>query len=146
MPVRPRITWEPEWSTGHQEIDRQHQTLVESLNRLRVAVDEGRGEEELGWCLSFLKAYSRVHFRTEETLMAAYPGYDGSAHTATHERLLNQVDVLFRRFLRGETQLSGTTLETLETWLLDHIQGADQVLLKELSLSELPAKVPQTAK
>lgn len=146
MPDRPRITWEPEWSTGHQEIDRQHQTLVESLNRLRIAVDEGRGEEELGWCLSFLKAYSRVHFRTEETLMAAYPEYDGTEHIATHERLLNQVDVLFRRFLRGEAQLSETTLETLETWLLDHIQGADQDLLKELSLSNTPANAPQTAK
>lgn len=146
MHERRRITWESEWSTGHQEIDRQHQTLVESLNRLRVAVDEGRGEEELGWCLSFLKAYSRVHFRTEETLMAAYPEYDGTEHIMTHELLLNQVDVLFRRFLRGETQLAEATLETLETWLLDHIQGADQVLLKELSLSEAPASGPQTAK
>ncbi len=148
MPKRPHIIWESEWSTGHQEIDRQHQTLVESLHRLQVAVDEGRGDEELGWCLSFLKAYSRVHFRTEETLMAAFPEYDGTDHIAAHQRLLNQVDDLFRRFLMGETQLPESTLETLETWLLDHIQGADQALLRDLraSVSPIPDPTAHTAK
>lgn len=142
MNDKAQVIWDPEWSTGHQEIDRQHQTLVESLNRLRVAVAEGRGDEELGWCLSFLKAYSRVHFRDEEKLMAAFPGFDGTEHIATHARLLNQVDTLFRKFLRGEAQLSETTLEALEAWLLDHIRGADQVLLKSLNTSTGSVQVP----
>jgi hemerythrin len=123
---------------------------VESLNRLHSAIHEGRGEEEVGWCLSFLKAYTRVHFRTEETILAAYPGFDGVKHIEAHHLLQNKVDDLFRSFLHRKEDLSQTTLETLKTWLLDHIQGEDKTLLKELRSHQLTisaaAPDPYTAK
>jgi hemerythrin-like metal-binding protein len=122
------IVWNSDLETGHAEIDAQHRTLVESLNRLQAAVSVGSGEEELGWCLSFLKAYTRVHFRTEEAVLADCPGWAG--HQAAHQVLLKEVDELFRRFLKGELQLCQETLDMLNRWLMDHILEADRPLLR----------------
>ncbi len=119
------IVWKPEWDTGHQEIDVQHRTLLESLNRLQIAIENGSGEEELGWCLSFMKAYARVHFRTEEALMARYPDFDAVDHIIAHQALLEQIDVHFRRFMGGEKQLTQETLSLLRHWLMGHIREED---------------------
>ena len=146
MTIRSPITWMSEWETGHAEVDGQHKTLVESLNRLQAAILVGSGDEELGWCLSFLKAYTRVHFRTEEALMAACPGFDGTDHVEAHRALLTQVDEQFRRYMRGETHLTQEMLDVLKQWLLDHICGADQELVRRLRDHPADQEAPQTAK
>jgi len=47
MPDSPLIPWSPDLETGHEEIDAQHKTLIETLNRLHGAIRDGSGEDEL---------------------------------------------------------------------------------------------------
>ena len=137
MPDPLPIVWSSDLETGQAEIDGQHRTLVESLNRLQAAVSNGSGEEELGWCLSFLKAYTRVHFRAEEAALAAHPQLAG--HSAAHQALLKEVDELFRRFLKGELKLCPETLDMLNRWLMDHILEVDLPMLRGNKRTSGPA-------
>ncbi|MBP1626473.1 MAG: bacteriohemerythrin [Holophagaceae bacterium] len=127
MSERLLIPWTPDLETGHPEIDAQHKTLIEALNRLHTAILDGTGEDELGWCLSFLKAYTRVHFKTEEALLRK-AGLDSEAHSAAHREFLASVDGLFARYVRQELGLISETEAILQTWLIDHIQSDDQVV------------------
>nr|WP_320133205.1 bacteriohemerythrin [uncultured Holophaga sp.] len=127
MQTEQPIAWTPDLETGHPEIDAQHKTLVQALVKLHAAIEAGQGEEELGWCLSFLKAYTRVHFRTEEALLQT-ASLDLAAHRRAHAEFLQNVDQLFARFLRGELGVITETERSLQHWLLEHIQSDDRVL------------------
>jgi len=132
MTEQAMIAWSSDLETGHPEIDAQHKTLVESINRLHTAIGEGKGEEELGWCLSFLKAYTRVHFRAEEATFSDLPQTDVAGHIAAHQELQKNVDELFRKYVKGELQLLPETLAMLERWLVDHILGEDRDMVRAI--------------
>lgn len=102
MPTTPSSFWSKELITGHSKIDSQHQTLFEALHRLRIAVETGASEEEVSRCLTFLKAYTRVHFETEEALYATQPELDVVDHIAAHQRILETAASLLQRHHRGE--------------------------------------------
>lgn len=126
MAETPLIPWTPDLETGHSVIDGQHKTLIEALNRLHAAIQEGNGDDEIGWCLSFLKAYTRVHFKAEEALLRN-AGVDITAHSLTHKAFLTEVDILFGRYVRKELGLLSETEAMLKNWLIEHIQEDDQI-------------------
>ncbi|WP_005036268.1 bacteriohemerythrin [Holophaga foetida] len=126
MTETPLIPWTRDLETGHPVIDNQHKTLIEALNRLHTAILEGTGDDEIGWCLSFLKAYTRVHFKAEEGLLRK-AGVDIAAHSLAHREFLAQVDDLFGRYVRQELGLISETETMLRNWLIEHIKSDDQI-------------------
>jgi hemerythrin-like metal-binding protein len=130
--VPPTIPWTPDLETGHLEIDAQHKTILEAMNRLQDAVASEDGEEKTGWCLSFIKAYAKVHFRTEEALFASHPDLPVEAHLAAHQQLSREADALFRRFLKGEKGLQDAVLAILHHWVTDHIRNEDCPTLRRI--------------
>jgi hemerythrin-like metal-binding protein len=126
------ITWKPELATGHETIDEQHQSLIDAFNRLHTAMKQGKGKDELGSILVFLKDYTVSHFKMEEGLMdrSAYPG--ATMHKAIHRELVNQVADLVERFQKGTGVLTLQVMDFLEKWLTDHIQGEDKMLAEHL--------------
>ncbi len=115
-------------SVGVPEIDSQHGELVGLINALGAALQERRDDESVGRILSDLVSHTRAHFDAEEALMRdrAYP--ERSRHEREHERLINHVTDLERRFRGGDVLLSYAILVELKGWATEHIAYSDAAL------------------
>ncbi len=113
---------------GHEEIDRQHASLYETVNRLHDALRAGRSREEQVEILTFLRTYAVEHFQMEESFMEerGYPELE--SHRALHQDLLRQVMELEEKYAAGSMTLSIMTMHFLKDWLTHHIQEADRNL------------------
>lgn len=58
--------WFDDGSVGIATIDRQHQELMNILNRLFIAVSQREGDKVLAGILDALMAYTQTHFVLEE--------------------------------------------------------------------------------
>lgn len=117
--------WLPEYSVGIDEIDAQHQELVNILNRLFVAVSRLEGEQVIAGILDGLTAYTRTHFALEEQLLRQAKYIELDAHLAEHHKLLDKLNALSRKHLEEEKPIYFEMLSFLKTWLKEHIQGED---------------------
>lgn len=119
------IVWDKRLESGNPKIDEQHKSLVEAYNRLHSAMKQGKGREEVGKILVFLKDYTVSHFKMEEELMDrhAYPG--ASKHKTIHHDLVVQVADLVEKYQQGATALTIPVMNFLEDWLTKHIQSED---------------------
>ncbi len=122
------LIWDNTLSVQVEEIDQDHQRLVELFNLLAHAVETGDAADYIDALLEELIACTVWHFRHEERLMVrhAYPGLD--EHRAEHEELVASVKALQEQ-RRGEGKGIGTAdIEFLEHWLTGHILGLDMDL------------------
>lgn len=119
------LTWDTRLETRHPKIDQQHQALIQAFNDLHAAMKQGRGKDEVGRTLTFLKDYTVSHFRMEEDLMAqsAYP-HQGR-HRERHADFVRQAEDLVQQFQAGRTLITLPVMNFIEGWLLEHIQGED---------------------
>jgi len=126
------IEWSPTLETGDDRIDEQHKALIEAFNQLHAALDHSRGWQEVSRTLIFLTNYTVQHFRQEEALMesAKYP--DTPRHKKLHHDLVVKLSQLLKRYEEGSATLNLSTLEFLEGWLVEHIQGEDTRVAEHL--------------
>lgn len=127
------IVWDARLETGHAAIDEQHQSLVEILNRLHLALQHGTGRQELESILVFLKDFAATHFAIEEGLMASHPYPEADQHRRSHADLVSQVSDLVARHQAGTVALTLAVMNFLEDWLLDHIRTEDRRFALELT-------------
>jgi hemerythrin len=118
--------WKPEYSIHLPEIDAQHQRLFVLAGELHSALTKGKGYTVLEKCLSNVVDYTKVHFATEERLMAQYGYPERPAHKAEHDRLTAQVLKLQAAFRGGDSNISLDVLMFLKDWLQHHIGVSDQ--------------------
>lgn len=67
--------WDKRLETGIEEIDDQHLELFRRIDRLELAIYDGKGTAELLYLVKYLEDYVLEHFKLEEQLMleADYP-------------------------------------------------------------------------
>ena len=92
------IEWEPEYATGSDSVDLQHQYFSKLINRIITNLTEEDDAEHEKRLLSELVKYADFHFTSEENI-AFRLGIEGlSLHHQRHMELLdelnNQVDNL----------------------------------------------------
>lgn len=126
--------WTPEIAVGSDLIDNQHRSLIERVNCLVAAIEEGREEEEIARLFDFLKEYTQEHFTAEERLMrdSCYPESEG--HAAEHRVFCEKIaDLEGRMTAEGMTRVLKRDFdETVIDWLFDHICRTDRALGKYL--------------
>ncbi len=115
-------------------IDQQHLELVNMLNRLNDAVKNKESREDIYRIIDEVIDFTRLHFATEEELMA-HSGYvDVEFHKEKHKQLMQ--DALH---LKGKLADVGEAMFTdwFNHWpftrVLAHIQYADQQFEEQLS-------------
>lgn len=126
------IPWTNEMAIGHAEIDRDHQTLVEIVNRLHEAMLQGHGREVLTDIFNRLARYTHEHFAREEELMRRIGYADLQQHKQRHAELLRQLTVIAARHGSGELEVTIETMTFLKDWLTIHIQKEDAKLADAL--------------
>ena len=122
------VLWKKEYSVNIQEIDEQHNLLIQMINDLLQVIIQKSGQVTVYEVLERLIHYTRTHFEAEEALMrnADFPGYE--AHKARHDQFISEVEALERRakISQGSEQLVGMEmLFKLKDWLVDHIVVMD---------------------
>jgi len=124
------ISWDPSFSVGDEEIDRQHRRLIDVINRLAALIGGDSGGEGASARQIFdeLAEYVTSHFAYEEQRMvdAGYPLDKVEAHRGEHRRILKSLQ-------RFESQLDGGHEQTMAEllpflygdWLTNHICAVD---------------------
>ncbi|MCK7492479.1 MAG: hemerythrin domain-containing protein [Comamonadaceae bacterium] len=80
------LVWNEDYRVGLDEVDQQHQGLVDMINRLDAAISDGEPSDVIVRLLADLKSYTHYHFSTEEHLMrecACEPGAHPAATCAS---------------------------------------------------------------
>jgi hemerythrin len=122
------IVWTPDLSVGVAAIDGQHQQLFAKADQLFEAGKNGKSKEVIGQLLDFLDAYTKQHFKDEETYMASinYPGL-------TEQKMAHQKFIAELTKLKAEYEKSGGNIcviinanQMVVDWLSKHISGMDK--------------------
>ena len=126
------LEWSPQYAVDVPEIDREHRSLFDAINRLHGAMLEGQSAPILRRLLGELNEYAVNHFAHEEALMKAsgYPGIE--AHIQQHDALHRRARVLLERYERGELTMSIELTLFLAEWLRKHTMTVDVRLAEYL--------------
>ena len=117
-------------STGNEQVDSEHQSLIQQINELHNACMQGAGKDKLVQMLHFLGEYATNHFSNEEGIMENHrcpmKGLNKAAHTrflSDYEQLVAMVDAN-----GASTSVMLKLKEMLGTWLKTHICTIDKGL------------------
>ena len=121
-----------EHTIGIEEIDQQHEELLERMDYLRDAMRRGQSREIIQDTLRFLEKYVVEHFDTEVKYMQRrhYPGI--LLHKAEHEIFLKDFHAFKDKFTalqaKGEitTFLGVDIVRRLNDWFTNHIATVDK--------------------
>lgn len=113
---------------GVAEIDAQHATLIAIVNRLHQAMIQRRDRDTLAEILTELIGHTQQHFAYEEQLMSQQQYPDYAAHKADHDKLMQHITDVARRFRSGDLLLSFAVIVDLKAWATIHIEKSDRPL------------------
>ncbi len=129
------LDWSPELSVGFEEIDNDHEKLVEMLNALGDAVTEAKEDAVVGRVLDDLLSYTMWHFRHEERLMQTHGYPEFLEHKRQHGDLGEKATGLQKKYQDGDRDVAAEALSFLKAWLTEHILGTDKKLAAFLSVT-----------
>jgi hemerythrin len=130
------FSWTDELSVGSTFIDNDHRKLIGLVNQLHEAMSQGQGKEILKNVLVELIKYTKEHFRREEEHMQKIQYAERTAHKVEHDKLLNEVLDLQKKFNDGSVMLTIQVSKFLREWLVTHIMKSDQKLATAIRLRQ----------
>jgi len=114
--------------TGVPQVDYQHRTLIDAINRFTDACAQGKGRKQIEETLDFVVSYTKEHFKDEERIQekSAFPG--ATAHKWLHTQFSMKISALVQEFRQtGPTViLVGELNKTLADWFINHIKTEDK--------------------
>jgi len=121
-----KIEWTDDFMIGIPEIDMQHRSLINSLNKLIEKYDANPGE--IKEILDFLVDYVLLHFETEETLMEKYNYPDMEEHVKEHRAFTKDINKFMDDFimLGPSPEMEKRIEEGLVSWIENHILNVDK--------------------
>lgn len=125
-------SWKPEYSIGIQEIDDQHKSLMNLINKLQLAIRYHQGEYFERQALEELAEYTKTHFKHEEEMMLKYGYPDYQAHKREHDEMAAKVQKHIENFEQNGHSALLNMAPFVWDWLTDHIYGVDQSYAKFL--------------
>ncbi len=126
------FVWDDKFNTGIEAIDQDHRKLVDLINDLYEAMQDGSGGALLLPIFSALKHYTETHFDREERFMVDCDAPDQARHFQEHEQMMAKLADLEDRHRKGEAAISLQTLTFLRDWLRNHICVVDQAMADQV--------------
>ncbi len=125
----PLIEWNDSLKLGVAVVDRQHQRLIEIINRLYDATMEGRGADVIGEIMDELIVYTATHFSMEEKYFAQFHYADAEEHKQEHDALIEKVTAFVDAFEQApaasRAALAKELLQFLQIWWRYHMMDTD---------------------
>lgn len=119
------LQWRDDFRIGIDEVDHEHQALIELINALHAALGEDRSSERVEAFLGDIYAGISAHFALEEKVMRARRYDDLAAHKADHERLLDDLRDLMDEQATGSILDEERFAARLAQWFGGHFQTHD---------------------
>lgn len=139
------IQWRNEFSVGVPVLDEQHKTLVALIAEVQRILKSPSQTSQLGAVLKELVEYTKLHFRTEERLMAELEYADIADHCRLHREMTNQVVKILLDLKAGKDLDALELFEFLRHWLVEHILHEDLKIGEDFR-SKRPSQVQGTRK
>jgi methyl-accepting chemotaxis protein len=117
--------WGDTFITEILQVDEQHRSLFDAINRFGDAIQQGHGVEAVDQTLKFLLSYTEEHFRDEEALMAKHGYPDLAMHRTIHETFERKVATLIEQNQQGDVRAVFLASQMLTEWLQKHILEID---------------------
>jgi len=119
------IVWDNSFSVGVEAMDKQHQKLIEMVNRLLEEQKKVTDPKTIAELLTKMTEYAEVHFRAEEYLMTKY-GYEQLENQISqHNEFIDKTNIFLSATDIGANILSQALLQFLIDWLRHHILEED---------------------
>ncbi|MBL8063124.1 MAG: hemerythrin family protein [Anaerolineales bacterium] len=121
------LEWTVALSTGDEALDIQHKYLVDTLNKLGDAINEGHGIDSLARILGTLRFYAGWHFGKEENCFEAYHCSAAEKNKKAHAVFVDKFDIYHTEFNRsgGSNELALKIHEEISDWIVNHILVVD---------------------
>jgi len=126
------IEWRNEFKIGIEEVDFEHQELIELINELYVEAKKEDSNTAVMACLGEIYAKISAHFALEEKVMRElkYDQYEG--HKEDHEKLLDDIMDIMDEFTDVPTLDEERFGERLNKWFTQHFSTKDARMHKFL--------------
>lgn len=122
------MDWNENLETGVKLIDDQHKSIIDKMNRIFLAGQQGQAKGEIIPTLTFLKNYVIEHFNDEEKLQieSKYPMFQ--QHKLSHIKFISDVDKLLSEFQNEGITLNiiMKTNQTISDLFVNHISSEDK--------------------
>lgn len=120
------VEWNEDMSVGVAELDGHHKKLLSMINRLVVAIGEGKGKEHVGNSVSELVDYTEYHFNLEHEYFHKFGFVESAEHMEQHTAFVKKIRETSEKVKSGKLVLSINILYFLKDWLVKHIMVVDK--------------------
>ena len=110
-------------------MDNQHKRLIDLINQLHQAMEDGTAQEVVGDIITALYEYAKNHFNDEENLLEKYNYHKIEQHKEAHRNLCSMVERYQDIFHQNKLSINEFA-HFMANWLFDHLMVDD----KEYSL------------
>ena len=122
---REKIEWKSEWDSGNIEIDKQHQELLDLLNKLiQLSNIETSFEKSINQ-LEILIQKTVQHFNYEEEILSNIGYKDYDRHCKIHKNLIGKVFQLKECYQAGELNPSAFFSFIADDVIIGHLINED---------------------
>ncbi len=129
------IEWKKDFETGVEDVDHEHQELVELINELHAKLETDADQDTVADFLGEVFARISAHFALEETVMRKHAYDEYAAHKADHEALLDDIRDIMDAHAAGEYSDYATALsDAVRDWFVNHFKTKDARLHKMLGV------------
>lgn len=112
--------------TGIEEIDEQHNRIIDLINQLYEAFINNQSKKEIKEILKNIADFSAYHFSTEERYFKQF-GYENSAeHIQSHKRFLDKINNFRKDYQEGKSINIQDMMLYLQSWTANHFGEYDQ--------------------
>lgn len=119
------MEWNDQLSVGVDMIDMDHKVLVDQINMLHDALEQGSDQGIVGSVLNVLIDYTAYHFDREQQLMQTVGYVESEAHMREHRMLVKKVKEIQAGYMAGAS-LGQDVMNFLKVWLTQHILKSDK--------------------
>jgi hemerythrin-like metal-binding protein len=119
-----KMEWKTEYATGIQNIDDQHQKILELMTLFEGLPGDSADWRDMQKLILRTRVFMEYHFSVEESLMQLLPYADSAVHRAEHRYVLENLADLesqARRKIRKDE-----LVPLMRHLLFDHLVGSDK--------------------
>lgn len=119
------VLWSDKLSVGVKTIDRQHQTLIDMINRIITDTDLTVRSEKMTEILTEMTRYAVEYFQSEEGLLAEFEYPHLEEHKAQHREFRKKTMALCNATAAGVEAVPQILINFLREWLRSHVLEED---------------------
>lgn len=121
-----QFVWKAGFALGIDEIDHQHQMLLKYLNDCICYASVHDRTVDTHGIIDELKAYARLHFTAEESLLRKIGYPEADLHQQRHRLFEDQVAQMEKAVSNGEKYAVTSLVSFLKDWYMQHVLVEDK--------------------